>query len=158
MTTTAHSKPTNPDRELTITRTFDVPPRAVFHAWTDPTQAKHWMGPRGFTAAHVGGDLRQGGKWRLCLRPDDGGKEVWQGGTYREITPPNRLAFTFAWDDEHGLPSHPTIVTVTLTGMGDRATRMSFHQATFRSTAERDGHRDGWNSTFDRLAEFLNAI
>jgi uncharacterized protein YndB with AHSA1/START domain len=156
MTTT--SQTTSSDRDLTITRTFDAPPRVVFEAWTTPTKGKHWMGPRGFTAAHVGGDLQPGGIWRVCLRPDDGGKDLWQGGTYREVHPPDRLAFTFAWEGEHGLPGHPTIVTLTFSEQGDNKTRMTFRQATFESAAERDSHRDGWNSAFDRLAEYLRAV
>jgi uncharacterized protein YndB with AHSA1/START domain len=156
MTTTAQT--TSSDRELTITRTFDAPPEIVFKAWTEPPKAKHWMGPRGFTAAHVGSDLQPAGIWRLCLRPDAGGKELWQGGTYREIRRPNRLSFTFAWEGEHGLPGHPTIVTLDFNDHGDNKTRMTFHQGTFESVAERDSHRDGWNSAFDRLAEYLRAI
>ena len=63
-------------RELVITRTFDAPREAVFKAWTDPVQAKRWMGPRGFTATHLEGDLRSGGAWRICLRRDDDGEEL----------------------------------------------------------------------------------
>jgi uncharacterized protein YndB with AHSA1/START domain len=154
MTNTSQTTTRSSDCELDITRTFDAPARAVFDAWIDPLQAKRWMGPRGFTATHVGGNLEPGGRWRLCLEPSDGGMPLWQGGTYREVAPPTRLAFTFAWDGEHGLPGNPTLVTVTFTEQGER-TRMTFQQRTFASALECDRHREGWNSTFDRLAEYL---
>jgi len=32
---------------------------------------------------------------------------------------------------------------------------MTFRQAFFESVAQRNGHQGGWNSAFDRLAEFL---
>ena len=33
---------------------------------------------------------------------------------------------------------------------------MTFRQVPFQSVEERDGHRWGWNSTFDRLDVLLN--
>src|SRR5712691_4337552 len=99
-------------RELVITRVFDAPRARVFKAWTDPAQAKQWMGPRGFTATHLEGDLRSGGAWRICLRRDDDGEELWQSGVYREVVEPERLVFTFAWDQEGGRRGHETLVTI----------------------------------------------
>jgi uncharacterized protein YndB with AHSA1/START domain len=142
------------DRVLVITRIFDAPPSAVFKAWRAPAAAKSWMGPRGFTATHVEGELRPGGAWRLCLRRDEDGKELWQGGVYREIVEPERLVFTFAWDDETGRPGHETLVTITFAAEQGK-TRMTFRQAVFATAEQRDGHQGGWTSTFERLAEHL---
>jgi uncharacterized protein YndB with AHSA1/START domain len=139
----------NPAHELTITRVFDAPRALVYQLWSDPEQAQHWMGPRGFTACHITQDARPGGSWRLCLRPDDGGEDLWQGGVFREIVEPERIVFTFGWDSD---PDWQTVVTVTFAER-DGKTTMTFHQAFFPSVEERDGHRGGWNSAFDRLAE-----
>ncbi len=35
--------------ELSITRVYDAPVKAVWDAWTDPKKAAKWWGPRGFT-------------------------------------------------------------------------------------------------------------
>ena len=142
------------DRVLVITRVFDAPREAVFRAWTDPAQARQWMGPRGFTATHNENDRRVGGRWRLCLRRDATGEELWQGGVNREIVAPERLVFTFAWDGENGRPGPETLVTITFAESGGKTT-MTFRQAVFDTTSNRDGHQGGWNSTFDRLEEFL---
>ena len=142
------------DRELVITRVFDAPRDLVFKAWTDPAQARSWMGPRGFTATHLEGELRPGGAWRACLRRDDSGEELWQGGVWREIVEPERLGFTFAWDEASGRRGHETLVEVTFAEEGGKTT-MSFRQAVFESVEQRDGHRGGWTSTFERLAEHL---
>ncbi|HEX3499244.1 MAG TPA: SRPBCC domain-containing protein [Stellaceae bacterium] len=142
------------DRTLVITRILDAPPHLVFKAWTDPAAARSWAGPRGFTATHMDGELRPGGTWRTCLRRDEDGKELWQGGVYREIVAPERLVFTFAWDDENGRPGHETLVTITFAAQGDK-TRMTFRQAVFDSVGQRDGHQGGWSSAFERLAEHL---
>jgi uncharacterized protein YndB with AHSA1/START domain len=47
-----------------------------------------------------------------------------------------------------------TLVTVTFLEEGGR-TRMTFRQVPFQSVEERDGHRGGWTSTFDRLEQHL---
>ncbi len=140
--------------ELLIVRTFDAPRELVWKAWTDPEQAAQWMGPRGYTGTDLEGELRPGGAWRACLRPDDGGEPLWQGGVYREVVEPERLVWTFHWVGDDGLPEHEMLITMTLTEKAG-GTEMSFHQAEFASIDSRDGHNGGWNSTFDRLAEYL---
>ncbi len=34
---------------------------------------------------------------------------------------------------------------------------MHFHQAFFATASERDGHNGGWTSSFERLAELVEA-
>jgi uncharacterized protein YndB with AHSA1/START domain len=150
----ASADPDIRERELVITRVFDAPRALVFKAWSDPAQAARWMGPRGFTASHITNDPRPGGAWRLCLRRDETGEELWQGGVNREIVEPERLVFTFAWDREDGSPGHETLVSVSFVER-DGKTTMTFRQATFDTVESRDGHQGGWTSTFDRLAEHL---
>ena len=144
-------------RVLVITRVFDAPRALVWKAWTDPAHAQRWMGPRGFTATHLEGDWRPRGAWRLCLRRDDNGEEFWQGGVYIEIVAPERLVYSFAWDDTNARRDHVTLVTLIFTERRGKTT-MSFRQEVFETVAERDGHQLGWNSTFDRLAELLAEI
>ncbi len=137
------------DRVLVITRVLDAPRARVFRAWADPQQARQWMGPRGFTATHLEQDARPGGSWRLCMRPDNGGRDLWQGGVFREIVEPERIVFTFAWDQEDGTRGPETLVTVTFAEQDGR-TRLTFRQAVFDTTENRDSHQWGWNSAFDR--------
>jgi uncharacterized protein YndB with AHSA1/START domain len=143
------------ERELVITRVFDAPRALVFKVWTDPLHLMRWWGPRDHPATQMRADLRPGGAWRGCLTAVAGGQALWHGGVFREIAPPERLVFTFAWeeDGERGLE---TLVTVTFAEEGGR-TRMTMRQTPFRSVEERDGHRGGWTSAFDRLEDYLAA-
>ena len=145
------------ERVLVITRVFDAPRELIWKLWTDPAHAKHWMGPRGFTATHFEQDPRPGGAWRGCLRQDDDSRELWQGGVFREIVEAERLVYTFAWDREDGSRGHETLVTITFAEFSGK-TRMTFHQAEFDSVGQCDGHRGGWSSSFDRLAEYAVTI
>jgi uncharacterized protein YndB with AHSA1/START domain len=158
MTTTTETRPLA-DRELVITRILDAPASLVFKLWTDPAHVTRWLGPRGFTATHMESDLRPGGAWCACLRRDETGAELWQRGVYREIIEPERLVFTFAWDDANGRPGHETLVTITFVEQAGAEhagkTTMTFRQAVFESVEQRDSHRSGWNSSFDRLEEYV---
>jgi uncharacterized protein YndB with AHSA1/START domain len=147
----ASTRPAAP--ELCISRVIDAPRELVFKAWTDPDHARNWWGPRNWPAAHLEMDVREGGAWRNCLRSTETGKELWQKGVVREVVAPERLVFTFSWEEE-GERGLETLVTVTFADEGGR-TRLTFRQTPFQSLEERDGHRSGWNSSFDRLEESL---
>ena len=144
-----------PADELFITRVFDAPRALVWKCWTDKAHALRWSGPVEFPIASLEADLRPGGKWRACLKAapgqstPDGKTELWQGGEYLEIVEPERLVFTFAWDGEP-----ETRITIEFAERNGK-TEMAFHQAPFDTIGNRDGHRYGWNSAFDRLAEHL---
>ena len=140
--------------ELTITRTFDAPRELIYQLFTEPAHIMRWMGPHDFEARSFTQDARVGGKWRGMLHPLEGGRDLWQGGTFLEVEPPSRVSYTFAWDDENGRPSEETIVTLDFDAQGNR-TKLTFHQTGFTSAGERDGHHGGWSETFDKFEEYL---
>jgi uncharacterized protein YndB with AHSA1/START domain len=149
--------------ELSISRVFDAPRERVFEAFTNPRHGSHWAGPRGFTATLVEQDARPGGKWRQCLHQTGD----WKGGTYpdlglggefKEVIPPERLVYTFAWEGQAGQPTRETEITIRLTELDGSRTRMDFHQAFFDTVELRDGHNEGWNSSFDRLNDYLKEM
>ena len=165
MSTATVSPKVAAQHELQITRVFDAPRELVWKVWTDPEHMKHWCGPRQFTATHVENDGRPGGRWRLCLHSDgfDTGDgvlrklDLCQGGENREVVAPERLVYTFQWDESTGLGSHETVVTVTFEEH-DGKTTMNFHQAFFVTDKDRDGHVLGWNSSFDKLQDYLGEV
>jgi uncharacterized protein YndB with AHSA1/START domain len=138
--------------ELVITRTFDAPRNLVFKAWTAPEHMVRWLGPRNFTAPSCKMDFRPGGAFRACICAPDG-KEYWMRGIYREIVEPERLIFTFSWEED-GERGRETMITITFGEQGDK-TRMTFRQAFFETVENRDSHHGGWTECFERLAQFL---
>ncbi len=143
----------DPARELTIKRIFDAPRHLVFKAWTDPVQVAKWWGPHGFTVVSCEMDVRVAGAWRLRMRSPDGVEDR-QVGAYREVVEPERLVFSYAFEDEAGKPGHQSIVTVTFADL-DGKTAMTLHQAIFESVAVRDDHVRGWGEAIDHLAEYV---
>jgi uncharacterized protein YndB with AHSA1/START domain len=143
------------ETELEITRLFDVPSRLLYEAWTGPEHLKHWQGaPQGFTTTSHNVDLRPGGRFRICMRSPEG-VDYWLEGVYREVVPQQRLAFTHVWLDAKGKPGNETLVTITFADRGGKS-ELTLHQTGFPSVQARDGSKLGWNSTLDRLAEYLS--
>lgn len=141
------------ERELVVTRILDAPRALVFKAWTEPDRAARWWGPQGFVTLYCKMDVRPGGAFRVCMRSPEG-TEYWKQGVYREVVEPERLVFTFAWEDPDGRPGHETMVTVTFAEHGTK-TRLTLHQGVFETVTARDSHQSGWTSTVERLADYL---
>jgi uncharacterized protein YndB with AHSA1/START domain len=152
--------------ELHITRVFDAPRELVWKVWTDPEHMKHWAGPRQFEARDIENDPRPGGKWRLCLHADgfdmgDGVPrkfDLWQGGENLEVVEPERLVYTFKWEDNPGLSANVEMVVTVTFDEDNGKTAMNFRQAFFVTDKDRDGHIRGWNSSFDKLADYLGEV
>lgn len=144
------------ETELVVSRLVDAPREIVFRMWTDPAHAMRWWGPKHHPAVELHMDVRPGGVWRNCLRSVETGNLLWHHGVFLEVAPPERLVFTFRWEEE-GERGLETMVTVTFADEDGR-TRMVLRQSPFVSTGERDGHTEGWGSAFDRLSEHLETV
>jgi uncharacterized protein YndB with AHSA1/START domain len=142
------------DREIHVERVFDAPRDRVFAAFTDPELIPEWWGPRDTTTVVDQMDVRPGGSWRFVVRNSDGSEDGFRG-TYREITPPERVVQTFEWE---GMPGYVSIDTATFEDLGDR-TKVTT-TSLFHTTEERDGMLEsgmerGMNESFARLDELL---
>ncbi len=144
--------------ELVVTRAFDAPRREVFKAWSGPDRLIRWWGPRGVTAPAGKVDIGPGGTWRVGMRSAAGGLR-WLQCAYREVVEPERLAFTWAWEDPAGRPGRETLVTVNFAEQAGK-TRLFVHQAAYEPAApERpEDDRGGWDDRLDRLADLLNQM
>jgi uncharacterized protein YndB with AHSA1/START domain len=142
------------DREIHVERVFNAPREGVFAAFTDPELIPEWWGPHGTTTSVDQMDVRAGGSWRFVVRDSDGSETGFRG-TYREVTPPERIVQTFEWE---GLPGHVSVESATFEDLGDRTRVTSV--STFHTTEERDGMlgsgmEGGMNETYARLDELL---
>lgn len=153
-TRTAFKSSKGADRQLIVNRTLDAPRALVFRAWTDPAHLARWWGPEGFTVPECKMDVRIGGAWRTCMRSPDG-NEYRVRGVYREIVKPERLVFTWAWEDESGQTGHETIVTVTFAERAGK-TAMRLVHGLFESKKARDSHKWGWSSALVCLRDYVS--
>lgn len=148
------------EREVTITRVFDAPRALVFKAWTDAAQLAQWWGPKGFTNPICEFEARLGGKIRIHMRAPDGMLYPMKG-EIREITPPERLAFTNIAVDEAGnhiLEGFTTVIFAEENGK----TRMTMHTRASavvdKAAAYLQGMEAGWTMSIDRLEDLLASL
>jgi uncharacterized protein YndB with AHSA1/START domain len=144
------------ERELVVTRTFNGPARIVFEAFTKAELLRRWWVPKslGMTLLSCEVDARVGGKYRLVF--DHGGAEPAAFfGTYVEVTPYSRLAWTNEESGEGG-----PVTTVTFEEKGGK-TLVVLHES-YPSKEALDaagtGAADAMGETFDQLDELLVAL
>jgi uncharacterized protein YndB with AHSA1/START domain len=133
---------------LTLKRHLNAAPERVFAAWTDPQSLIRWFGPASVKPDTVRAeiDARVGGRYRISFESDrDEHHEI--GGVFRELLPPARLVFSWAW---HSTPERESLVTVTLRPEG-AGTLLTLHHEQFYDADARDAHAHGWVGTLDRL-------
>jgi uncharacterized protein YndB with AHSA1/START domain len=145
------------DLQIVMIRTFDAPRELVWEMWTNPKHPPQWMtGPEGWSLPVCEIDLRVGGKWHFVWRKGDG-EQMEMHGTYREITPPDRLINTENWGGDYA----ETLVTMTLTEQDGKTTMTCVTE--YPSKDERDkalqtGMGEGAAESFEKMDQYLQTL
>ena len=135
---------TTTPRSLRVTRIIAADAQTLFRAWTDPQVLMHWWRQEGEGWAFAGAaiDLRVGGRYRLAMI-DPEGKTHAATGVYREVERPERLAFTWDWEDP-GRSVGETLVTVEFNDAGEERTEVVVTHERFAEAASMGRHEQGW--------------
>ena len=137
---------------------FDAPRDRVFARLHRPRADPRVVGPaRHDHHRRRDGRRGPGGDWRFVAATPTAARPRFRG-TYREVTPPERIVQTFEWE---GMPGHVSVETAVFEDLGDR-TRSST-TSIFHTTEERDGMlgsgmEGGMNETYQRLDELLERL
>jgi uncharacterized protein YndB with AHSA1/START domain len=123
----------------------------VFAAFTDPKLIPEWWG---LTTVVDQMDVKPGGSWRFVVHNADGSETAFRG-TYREVTPPERIVQTFEMEGPYG---GVHVETVAFEDLGDR-TKLTL-TLLFETAEERDGllahgGERGMNESYARLDDLL---
>lgn len=97
------------DRELVVTRIFDVPRGTVYEAWSQADLFQRWWVPKsvaGISLVSCDLDVRTGGTYRLGFSA--GGSDIMTFyGSYIEVVPNDRIV----WTNDEGEEGAITTVT-----------------------------------------------
>ena len=154
--------PRNPEpeseREVIITRVFDVPARILFAAYREPAHLKRWFGPGSWPLTTAEVDFRVGGRYHFVMTGPDGREGPPFGGEYLEIVPDRKIVYTNGFDD----PDSPTMtITVTLDERDGTTTltmRTLFESAAAKQQFVGMGFVDGTSMGFDQLAAYARTV
>ena len=137
---------------LVVRRTYRAPRERVFSAWLDPDVLSKFIAPDTCSAGPISVDARVGGTYFITMNAPDG--EMVARGEYLEISRPERIVFTWKWDEDDPTEEHDTQVTLEFADRGEQ-TELTLTHERLRSVESRDNHTSGWSSIADNLERVL---
>ncbi len=138
---------------LVIRRTFKAPRERVFAAFTRPELLRSWWGPPGSELGEVTFDARTSGRYRIAMK-SSGGEDFNVRGVISEFHAPERIAYTFRWEEDDPHAERDTRVSIDFLDRGDQ-TEIVLTQENFASEESRSNHDRGWNGAFDKLSAIV---
>lgn len=118
-----------------------APPAAVFALLTDPEKILRWMGTEAETEPEPGG---------LYLVNVTGAR--YARGSFREVVPVHRLAYSFGWDGSEVVPPGSSLVEIDLEDRPPGGTLLRLTHSGLPSADQCAGHNEGWAHYLGRLA------
>jgi uncharacterized protein YndB with AHSA1/START domain len=137
---------------LEIKRVLPAASSVVFRAFSAPDELAKWWGPEGFAVPSLEFDPRVGDNYRIEMQPPEG-DAFYLTGEFRAVDPPDRLAYTFVWEDPDP-DDVETLVELSFRDLGE-STEVVLTQGPFKTDARRELHRNGWTDSFDKLETAL---
>jgi uncharacterized protein YndB with AHSA1/START domain len=138
---------------LHLQRALDGLCPVVFRELTEPRELARWWGPDGFTIPSVESDLRPGGAYRIAMQPPEG-ELFYLVGEFIEVEPPERLSYTFRWEDPDP-EDRETVATLSLRDIDAARSELVIDQGDFATERRRALHEEGWSQGLDKLGELL---
>ena len=115
-------------------------PETIFPYLTDPVKFIRWMG----TSATL--DARAGGAFDVQVTPD-----AHALGSFVEVSPPDRVVFTFGWEGENPVPPGSSTVEITLQRETADFTLVRLVHRGIADAQQRAQHTQGWTHFLERL-------
>ncbi|MFL5923267.1 MAG: SRPBCC domain-containing protein [Gaiellaceae bacterium] len=138
---------------LELEHGFAAPRERVFDAWTNAEVLRRWWrAGEGWETPLAEVDPREGGGYRLSMKTDEGEVHT-VFGEYREVSPPERLAFTWTWEEGPGpamTGSAGTLVVVEFHEDGD-GTLVKLTHSGFADEEIKGMHLHGWQGVLASL-------
>ena len=119
-----------------------APPAAVFALLTDPEKILRWMGTEAQVEPQPGG---------LYLVNVTGAR--FARGSFHEVVPVHRLAYSFGWDGSEAVPPGSSLVEIDLIEQPPNGTLLRMTHTGLPSAEQCDAHSKGWTHYMGRLAE-----
>lgn len=138
---------------LELEHRYAAPREEVFDAWTNPKVLERWWAAAPTWETPLADvDARVGGRYRLSMRTDEGDVHTVHG-EYTEVRPPERLAYTWSWDEgpEAAMAgSEHSQVVVDFLEDGD-GTLVRLRHTGFANEQIRELHVQGWQAVLANL-------
>lgn len=142
---------TDGPRVVTVARRIPATPAEIFDAWRDPAIMKQWYFPGPDWSSEMVHDFETGGRYHLEMIHAGGDRYV-HSGEYREITPFERIVFS--WSTPFVKES---LVTVTLRPLDGDTEITLRHEFPAGINVEMPGlHEVGWTGTLQNMSAYFS--
>ncbi len=132
-------------------RVYKHPAEKVFAAFLSPATLRHWYGPRDMVVGDLQVEPVVGGKFDIELISERFGR-LWTRGFFQEITPFERLVYTFIFDPDLGAAGD-SVVTVSFNEVA-AGTEVTVLQV-LQKVIDPRGRTQGWTDILANLDAFL---
>lgn len=139
---------------LKMSRVIKAPPEHVYNAFLDAEVYAKWLPPAGYTAKVFHLDPREGGTYRARFSSLDKSDVHTFGGTYRELTPYERIVHTDAFETRDSTLQGEMRVTITFKEVAG-GTEVAVLQEGIPKAIPLDDARAGWTSSLENLARLV---
>lgn len=146
------------ERQVVITRVFDVPARILFLACSRPEHLTQWFGPKGYPLTLCEVDFRVGGKYRFAMTGPNGVQNTPFGGEYVAIEQDRKISFTNRFEAEG---AETMVMTYTFEEANGKTTlRMHtlFGSIAMKKLHTEKGFMIGASSALDLLGELVTRL
>src|SRR5258707_15489532 len=144
------------NRTLTLKRTFNVPVKLVWEAWTRPEHITQWWGPKGMKITVVEHNFKVGGTWKYVMPMPDG-SEFTSDGVYTVIIELEKI-----YSSANFKPMTEGVEIQALFEENGDKTNFTFNVVhptkEYREQQEKMGIYNGWGPVFDRLQTVVIAL
>jgi len=154
---------TEVSNELSISRLINAAPGKVWKAWSRPEHLARWWIPHPIECKVIKLDLRPGGGFETRMREGDGDFKPHVEACFLDVVPEQRLVWTTTLA-EGWRPTEPwlaltAIITFAAEGNGTRYSARVMHKNAADSRKHEEmGFQEGWGTTIDQLAAFVEHL
>lgn len=157
-----NNTPDTRNLDLVFERIVDLPPEAIWRAWTTPALITQWFTPAPWETIASEIDLRPGGRFYTVMRSPEG-QSFPHEGCYLAVEPCRRLVWTNALGPDFrpantsaGGPIITAEITLTPEANGTRYHALARHATEADCQAHAAmGFEEGWGKALDQLVAVM---
>jgi uncharacterized protein YndB with AHSA1/START domain len=133
-------------------RVIATRPEKIYRAFLEADAIASWLPPYGFVCTVYELDAKVGGHHRMSFRNFTTGGSHSFGGTYLELVPNERIAYSDSFDTERLPGEMRTTITLKANSMG---TEVNIEQAGIPDMIPTEACYLGWQQSLEKLAALV---
>lgn len=152
------------NKELTLTRVFNVPREKVWKYWTDANLVQQWWAPDGFTNPTCVWEAKPEGNIHIVMLAGQdlgqmAGQDFPMTGKFISVDEPEKLVYTSnaIMDGKTVLETLNTVTFAEVDGKTTMTVHIEVTMATPEAAGPLSGMEMGWNQQLDKLGKSLQA-